>query len=882
MKYPTHLLLLAAVFAGALAAAAHGQLQPPPVVAPWIGYPTNFYPKGLYPTDGQLVDLDGDGHEDLVSVGAATTAQLSILFGDGFGGFGAPDFTDLAQPSRAVADVDLDGDGDQDLVVADTGVGFGQTTVSVYSNQGDGTFAPPVQWPIGGGATGLAVADIDGDGNLDIAGALPQAVGLILGNGDGTFQAPLSFVVTLTAKDLAAGDLDGDGDTDLVVAHNSKKISVLENIGVGFAAPVPYDSIPGGYFNDDANVHLADVDKDGDLDALYSSESTGQSSGGLGYGAVALFRNVGGAVFGAPETIPLDPSAGGASDIEVADLTGDGWPDLVAAPNSGLVCLVPGDGAGGFTAAVSHRSCGDAVEVELGDLDGDSDLDIVIIGGGSMEACVLKNLGQGTFASLGFDGMIDASVAPASSSRLLADDIDLDGDVDLVVGYSENWNSLYGISVRRNQGDGTLAPAELYSTPQFPEWMAIGDLNGDLYPDLVWLDGWGAWFAEIRFKLNLGNGSFGVTTSLPGTWCEQDARVLLEDMNADGMRDIVVYTCYDKVYTFLNLGSGSFASAKTHTVSGGGGAIAAGDFNNDGFADITTNSGIQGYPEICLGKGDGTFFPPFTETSGRGVEALEVHDLNGDGELDIVAAYQLDGDGVSVLLGRPDGSFKPPLNYQGTYSGGTDNLTLGDVDGDGHVDVLVSDNSAQEISFWRGRGDGSLESQRRLGAGLATTSCAVRDFDGDGASDVMALVEPEGFGGWYYPAVTLLRGVPNPWEDLGQGLAGTHGVPALVGAGPATPAANAQGALDGALESAPAFLVVGISQLGLPLLGGVLVPTIDFILPLSTDAAGADLQTFHWPASQPSGAQLSFQTWIVDPGAIQGFAASNAVRATQP
>ena len=217
-----------------------------------------------------------------------------------------------------------------------------------------------------------------------------------------------------------------------------------------------------------------------------------------------------------------------------------------------------------------------------------------------------------------------------------------------------------------------------------------------------------------------------------------------------------------------------------------------------------------------------------------------------------------------------------------TYSGSTDNVTLGDLDGDGHLDVLVAEDGARAVSYWRGAGDGSLEEQRRYGAGRPATSVAAGDFTGDGRADLMALVEPQGFANWYYPAVSLLAGVPAPWTDLGQGLFGTHGVPSLAGAGPATPGANAQLGLAGALEGAPAFLVGGLAQVDLPLLGGVLVPSGEFVVALTADAAGAIELPFQWPASQASGFQLLFQTWILDPGAPQTFAASNAVRAVQP
>ena len=759
MNHHTHPPLLAALWLALTATADDAQQQAPRVQAPWIGYATSYYPQGIEPTDSALVDLDGNGTLDLVTISNPVNPQLSVLFGDGRGAFSPAQLQSLAVGGESIEAADLDQDGDADLVIADTGLGTTSDTVSVILNQGGGSLAAPVQFPIGGPPRALAIADVDGDGNLDITAALLQSVGLVLGNGDGTFQPAQAFITAPGVRDLAAGDLDADGDVDLVVGHDSKQISVLDNIGIGFAPPVTYASIPSGFFNADANIHLADFDLDGDLDAHFSSTSTGSALGGPGFGAIAFFRNAGDGSFLPAETVLLDSSAEGAVDIEVIDVTGDGWPDLVAAIGSRIWALVRGDGAGGFQAPVSYHTGGGPTAAEAGDLNADGQSDVVILSRAAMGASVHLNQGAGEFLDPPFVEMVDASVAPASSSQLVSADIDLDGDLDVAVGFSENFNGSYGLSVRRNLGNGSFAPAEHYSTPQFPEWVALGDVDGDLLPELVWLDGFGAFNARLRMKKNLGSGSFGSTKTLPGSYCEQDARVLLLDVNADSLSDILVYTCYDRVFVLLNAGSGEFQAPLTTTVSAGSGALAGGDFDGDGFADIVTNSGIQGYVEVSLGLGTGQFLPPTTEVTGRGVEALAVGDLNRDGQPDIVAAYSLDGDGVSVLLGQGDGTFAQAVNYAGTYSGSTDNVSLGDLDGDGLLDILIANSGAQEISYWRGLGNGAFEPQRRFGAGRPPTSVVAGDYTGNGIPDLMILVEPQGFGNWYYPAVSLLEGL---------------------------------------------------------------------------------------------------------------------------
>ncbi|MFY9344518.1 MAG: hypothetical protein WAT39_18640 [Planctomycetota bacterium] len=117
------------------------------------------------------------------------------------------------------------------------------------------------------------------------------------------------------------------------------------------------------------------------------------------------------------------------------------------------------------------------------------------------------------------------------------------------------------------------------------------------------------------------------------------------------------------------------------------------------------------------------------------------------------------------------------------------------------------------------------------------------------------------------------------WFDEGQALAGTGGLPRLAGTG-ALVANNLVGVdLANALPQAPAFLAVGFARLDLPLLGGTLVPSPDIVLARVVGPAGTDTVTLVWPAGFPSGFSAWWQQWIVDAGAPQSVAASNALLA---
>jgi len=122
-----------------------------------------------------------------------------------------------------------------------------------------------------------------------------------------------------------------------------------------------------------------------------------------------------------------------------------------------------------------------------------------------------------------------------------------------------------------------------------------------------------------------------------------------------------------------------------------------------------------------------------------------------------------------------------------------------------------------------------------------------------------------------------------PWTVLGGGIAGTAGIPSLAGTGSLCP--NESGAIQwsGAAPAAPAVLVIGASELNLPILGGLLVPSPDVLVPpLLTNGAGALAIPFSWPPGLAPGQALWMQGWVLDAGAPAGLSATNGLRLAVP
>jgi hydroxyacylglutathione hydrolase len=122
----------------------------------------------------------------------------------------------------------------------------------------------------------------------------------------------------------------------------------------------------------------------------------------------------------------------------------------------------------------------------------------------------------------------------------------------------------------------------------------------------------------------------------------------------------------------------------------------------------------------------------------------------------------------------------------------------------------------------------------------------------------------------------------DPWSDLGQSLAGTTGAPLLAGSGSLAGGTLATLSLSNAQPVAPAVLVAGLSALGAPFKGGVMVPALDVLVNGTTSGAGAIALSATWPPALPGGTGIWFQWWIVDGAGPAGLAASNALLATTP
>ena len=122
----------------------------------------------------------------------------------------------------------------------------------------------------------------------------------------------------------------------------------------------------------------------------------------------------------------------------------------------------------------------------------------------------------------------------------------------------------------------------------------------------------------------------------------------------------------------------------------------------------------------------------------------------------------------------------------------------------------------------------------------------------------------------------------DPWTDLGESLPGIYGAPLLEGTGSLAGNTLVTLSLSNALENAPVFVVIGLTSLSAPFKGGVLVPSLDFLVTQATDGAGNLDIVAKWPGGLLPGTDAYFQEWVVDGAGPAGFSASNAILGTTP
>ena len=538
----------------------------------------------------EAVDIDGDGDIDIVLASSDLSSDIIAWYEnmDGLGNFGPKQsITTQVNGVAAIYINDLDGDADLDILSSSIGDG----KIAWYKNtDGQATFGS--QQLIATASISsttqyieVVAGDIDGDTDNDVlfaAKGSPDQIVYWVENtsGLGDFGSPQeAFNVFGGMSGVRLADLDNDGDLDAFGQNGFDGLISFANDGSGNFSF--FNSFTTNYDFFVGFTQLFDVDGDNDLDMFGIARNDGIDSNA---GAMVWFENTDGqGAFSTEQFIRNVNYTSFSSRLAVADVDGDNLKDLVVANLDGYELSWNKNQSGSVYFEDSQQIILDLRELKAiisADLDNDGDQDLIYASSNS-KLSWYENLD--TLGNFGPQQLI--SVSSFTFQSVVAKDLDGDNDLDLIVVARDEDKLIW----YENDGSGQFSVGEIISDITLnPEFVRVFDVDGDTDNDVVCLDDFGdriVWYENTN-----GLGNFGSAQLIIDT-IDNNKPFDYGDIDGDGDIDLFI----NQPLSWLsNDGNGNF-SAPQLVVSSNEDAIKLSDIDGDGDLDVFTSDPIGWY-----------------------------------------------------------------------------------------------------------------------------------------------------------------------------------------------------------------------------------------------------------------------------------------------
>jgi hypothetical protein len=316
----------------------------------------------------------------------------------------------------------------------------------------------------------VAVADFNGDGNLDLVTANSDgSVTILLGNGDGSFQTGLNYQLKEgPCAAVAVEDFNGDGYPDIAVttvSQDSTTSRVIVLLGNGNGTFGESEDLAAG--TDDLSLAVGRFYRDGNLDLAVADYASN---------TVTIYRGLGNGIFVTGISLMAGPSP---RALAVGDFNGDGNIDLAVVNDvaTGSVSVLLGNGDGTFEERKVSPTGGQFPDaVATGSFDGSGKLELAVVNNGSRTVSVLLNRGDGSFR------FVVAGATDDNPAAVAVGDLNGDGNPDIVV---TDENAKGTVSLLLGNGDATFQTPLSLSVGADPSAVGVGDFNGDRRLDLA-------------------------------------------------------------------------------------------------------------------------------------------------------------------------------------------------------------------------------------------------------------------------------------------------------------------------------------------------------------------------------------------------------------